>query len=397
MKILVVNSGSSSLKAQLIETSDGHVFANAYCERVGIDGSFMTYKHNGEKTVINKEMPTHREAFQLVLDTLTSKDLGVISSLDEIKAIGHRLVNFGDKYNKSVLVSEQVYEDLKNYVHFSPLHNNAALIGLKVCMELMKGKPNVAVFDTSFHSTMPAQAYMYAIPYHFYTENKIRKYGAHGTSHRYIAKKCEELYGNLNGKKIISCHLGSGSSICAIKDGKCVDTSMGYTPLAGVVMGTRSGDLDPSVIKDLMDITGKNIDQITNMLNKESGVLGISEKYSDMRDIEDNLDQPQIKLAFDMLCYSIKKYIGAYVAVMGGLDYLVFTAGIGEKSEKVREAVCENMEYLGIELDKDKNLNMNKPFGEIVDLSKPTSKVRILRIPTDEEYMIAIDTENCIK
>ena len=395
MIVLVVNSGSSSLKAQLINTENGESLANAYCERVGISGSFMTYK-NPEKQVITKDLPTHKEAFQLVLDTFTSGEIGVISSLDEIKAIGHRLVNFGSKYNKSIIVDEEVYNDLQTCVRFSPLHNVPALTGIKACMELMPDKKNVAVFDTAFHSTMPQKAYMYAIPYEFYEKHNIRRYGAHGTSHRYIAMKCEELFGDLKGKKIISCHLGSGSSLCAIKDGKCVDTSMGYTPLAGVVMGTRSGDVDPSVLKEIANVTGKNIDEVTTILNKQSGLLGISGEYSDMRDIENNLDKPRVRLAFDMLVYSIKKYIGAYSAAMGGLDYLVFTAGIGEKSDMVRDAVCSDMEYLGIEIDHEKNSSQNKPFDKIIDYATAGSRVRILRIPTDEEFMIAKDTEQTV-
>lgn len=396
MIVLVINSGSSSLRAQLINTDNEQSLASAYCERIGIGGSFMTYKHP-DKVKITKELPTHKEAFQLVLDTFMDHEIGVISSLDEIKAVGHRLVNFGPNYNKSTLVTKEVYEDLEKCIHFSPLHNNAALVGLKVCAELMPDKPNVAVFDTAFHSTMPEKAYMYAIPYYFYEKHNIRKYGAHGTSHRYIARKCEELFGDLKGKKIISCHIGSGSSLCAIKDGKCIDTTMGFTPLAGVVMGTRSGDIDPSVVREMVHVTGKDIDEVTQILNKESGVLGISEQYSDMRDIEDNLDQSKIKLAFDMLTYSIKKYVGAYTAIMGGLDYIVFTAGVGEKSNLVRDAVCSDMEYLGISIDHKKNEELNWPADTIMDFSTPDSKVKILRIPTDEELMIALDTEATIK
>jgi len=355
MKVLVVNAGSSSLKAQLMETETGEVFANAYCERVGINDSFMTYKWNGEKAVINQDMANHKEAFQLFLNTLTTGNTAVISSLEEIKAIGHRVVNLGEKYNKSVVVTSDVFDDMQNYLHFAPLHNPGAMSGIKACMELMPSKKNVAVFDTAFHSTMPEKAYMYAIPYELYEENKIRRYGAHGTSHRYIARSVGQLVGDLKGKKIISCHIGSGSSVCAIKDGECVDTSMGYTPLAGVVMGTRSGDIDA------------------------------------------NLDKPKVKLAFDMLVYSLKKYIGAYAAAMNGVDYIVFTAGIGEKDELVREAVCKDMEYLGIELDVEKNLKQNKPFGEILEITKPSSKVKVLRIPTDEEFMIALDTAELAK
>lgn len=395
MKVLVVNAGSSSVKAQLMETETGEVFASAYCERVGINGSFMTYKKNGEKTVINQDMPSHKEAFVLFLNTLTSKELGVISSLDEIKAVGHRTVNFGEKYNKSFVVTEETLKDMEANVHFAPLHNPPAILGIKVCMELMPNVKHVAVLDMAFHATMEPKAYMYAIPYEFYENHKIRRYGAHGTSHRYIAKKCEELFGDLTGKKIISCHIGSGSSICAIKDGKCVDTTMGYTPLVGVVMGTRCGDIDASIIKEIMQIKNCSVDEAINILNKQSGLLGITGEYSDLRDIDDNLDKPKVKLAFDMLVYSIKKYIGSYSAAMNGVDYIVFTAGVGENDYLVREAVCKDMDYLGIDFDFE--VNKNAPRGTIQEFTKPNSKVKVYRIPTDEEYMIAMDTAELAK
>ena len=389
MKVLVVNSGNSSLKVQLMETNNGKVFANAYCERIGLTGSFMTFKTT-EKQKIEAKMPTHKEAFQLVLNSLTDKNIGVIKSLDEIKAIGHRMVNFGEKYNQSIVINKTILKDLEKCVHFAPLHNPAALLGIQVCMELMPKVKNVAVFDTAFHSTMPEKAYM------LYSKNKIRRYGAHGTSHRYIALKCKEIMGSLKGKKIISCHIGSGSSVCAIKDGKCVDTSMGYTPLAGVVMGTRSGDIDPAVVKAIMDIKNVSVDEAINILNKKSGLLGLC-GYSDMRDIEANLSDPKVKLAFDVMVYSIKKYIGAYAAAMNGVDAIVFTAGIGEKDEVVREAVCKDMEYLGLEFDGAKNKKLHKPFDNIIEVTKPTSKVKVYRIPTDEEYMIAYDTARLAK
>ncbi|MBR1988511.1 MAG: acetate kinase [Clostridia bacterium] len=395
MKVLVVNAGSSSLKASLMETDNAEVFASAYCERVGIDGSFMTYKKNGVKTVVNQEMPTHKEAFQLFLNYLTTGESAVISNLDEIKAIGHRVVNLGEKYNKSIVVTPEVFEDMQKYIHFAPLHNPGAMSGIKACMELMPGKTNVTVFDTAFHSTMDPKAYMYAIPYELYEENGIRRYGAHGTSHRFIAKKCAEITGGLIGKRLISCHIGSGSSICAIKDGKCIDTSMGYTPLAGVVMGTRSGDIDASVVPDIMKIKGISADETISLLNKKSGLVGISGGLSDMRDIDANLDKPRVKLAFDMLTYSIKKYIGAYAAAMNGVDYIVFTAGVGENDELVREAVCKDMEYLGIDFDYE--INKTAPRGTIQEFTKPNSKVKVLRIPTDEEYMIALDAADLAK
>lgn len=395
MKVLVVNSGSSSLKAQLMETDSGEVLAKAYCQRIGLDKSFMEYKTN-EKFVIDFDMPNHKVAFKLFLDTLTSSDKGVIKSLNEIKAIGHRIVNLGEKYNKSIIITKEIFDDMQNYIHFAPLHNPAAMSGIKACLELMPNVKNVGVFDTAFHSTMPEQAYIYALPYEFYKNNGIRRYGAHGTSHRYIALKCKEIFGDLKGKKIISCHIGSGSSICAIKDGKSIDTSMGYTPLAGVVMGTRSGDIDPAIIKDIMSIKNCSVDEAIDLLNKKSGLLGIA-GYSDMRDIEANIDNKVVKLAFDVMVYSIKKYIGAYAAAMNGVDAIVFTAGIGEKDELVREAVCKDMEYLGLEFDSEKNIKLHKPFDKIIEITKPTSKVKVYRIPTDEEYMIALDTANLVK
>ncbi len=396
MKVLVVNAGSSSLKAQLMETEDGSVLANAYCERVGLDGSFMTYKWAGKKVVLNAPMPTHKQAFQLFFNTLTGKEYGVIKSLNEIKAIGHRVVNMGEKYCKSIVVTPEIFADMKTCVQFAPLHNPGALTGLQACMDLMPGVKNVTVFDTAFHMTMPEKAYMYALPYEYYEKYSIRRYGAHGTSHKYIARKCAELMGDLKGKKIISCHLGSGSSICAIKDGKCVDTSMGYTPLAGVVMGTRTGDIDASVVTGVMNATGQTAEEVISTFNKKSGLYGLC-GYSDMRDIEERIDEPKVKLAFDTLCYSIKKYIGSYAAAMNGVDAIVFTAGIGEHDEQVRSAVCKGMEYLGLKLDEEKNIKLNKPFDQIVELSAPTSKVKIYRIPTDEEYMIALETAELTK
>lgn len=395
MKVLVINSGSSSLKAQLMDTVSGEVFCSAYCERIGQANSFMTYK-TSEKHVIEASMPTHKEAFKEFLSAMTDKKIGVIGSLDEIGAIGHRLVNFGEKYNKSVVVTPKILEDLKKNIKFAPLHNPAAILGLEACIELMPKVKNVAVFDTAFHSTMEEKAYIYAIPYEFYENNKIRRYGAHGTSHRYIAMQCEKIFGTLKGKKIISCHIGSGSSICAIKDGKSIDTSMGYTPLAGVVMGTRSGDIDPAIVKEIMEIKNCSVDEAINILNKKSGLIGLA-GYSDMRDIESNIDKKVVKLAFDVMVYSIKKYIGAYAAAMNGVDAIVFTAGIGEKDELVREAVCKDMEYLGLEFDSEKNIKLHKPFDNIVELTKPTSKVKVYRIPTNEEYMIALDTAELAK
>jgi len=362
----------------------------------GIDRQLTDHSYTkGEKTVIKQNMPTHKEAFQLFFKTLTDEKIGAIQGLDEIKAIGHRMVNFCEKFTSSIVVTKTVLKELEKNIHFAPLHNPPALLGVQVCMELMPKVKNVAVFDTSFHSTMEDKVFTYAIPYEFYTKNKIRRYGAHGTSHRYIAMKCKELFGNLKGKKIISCHLGNGSSICAIKDGKCVDTSMGYTPLAGVIMGTRSGDIDPAIVKQIAEIKKCSVDEAINILNKQSGLLGVTGKFSDLRDIGENLNEPRVKLAFDMLVYSIKKYIGAYTAAMNGVDCIVFTAGIGENDEKVREAVCSDLEYLGVVLDK--KVNSTLPRGSVEKISSKKSKVKIYRIPTDEEYMIALDTAELTK
>ena len=394
MKVLVINSGSSSVKAQLMETETGEVLAKAYCQRIGLDKAFMEYK-NPEKHTIEADIPTHREAFELFLKTLTSKELGVIADLSEIKAVGHRTVNFGEKYNKSFVITAETLKEMEANAHFAPLHNPPAILGIKVCMELMPNVKHVAVLDIAFHATMEPKAYMYAIPYEFYENNKIRRYGANGTSHRYIARKCQELFGDLTGKKIISCHIGSGSSICAIKDGKCVDTTMGYTPLVGVVMGTRCGDIDASIVKEIMQIKNCSADEVINMLNKQSGLLGITGEYSDLRDIDENLGKPRVKLAFEMLVYSIKKYIGAYAAAMNGVDYIVFTAGVGENDELVREAVCKDMEYLGIDFDYE--LNKTAPRGTIIEFTKKESKPKVYRIPTDEEFMIAMDTADLAK
>ncbi|MFQ6752573.1 MAG: acetate kinase [Clostridia bacterium] len=393
MKVLVVNAGSSSVKAQLMESTTGEVFAKFYCQRVGLSESFTDYKTT-EKRVIKKDLANHREAFQLIFDTLMDSEIGVISSLDEIKAIGHRGVNFGEDYKDSFVVTDKALEDMKANVGFAPLHSPAIITGVEVCRELMPNIKNVVVLDISFHTTMPESSYIYPIPYEFYENNKVRRYGAHGTSHRYIAMQCEKMFGDLNGKKIISCHIGSGSSLCAIKDGKCLDTTMGFTPLAGIVMGTRSGDIDPSIVKAIMDIKGVDINGAIDILNKKSGLSGIC-GYSDLRDIDDNLDQPRVKLAFDLLVNSIKKYIGAYSAEMNGVDYIVFTAGVGENDSLVREAVCKNMEYLGIDFDFDKN--NTAPRGEVTKFTKEGSKVEVWRIPTDEEFVIAMDTAELSK
>lgn len=395
MKILVLNAGSSSLKFQFLNTATEEVLAKGNCERIGINGSFIKYSSDKGSEKVEAEMPTHAQAIEQMLKFLQDEKIGVLSSLEDIEGIGHRMVNGGERFIKSMLVTSDVTKELEKIIPMAPLHNPAAIYGMNACLELLPNVKNVVVFDTSFHSTMPDVAYMYALPYEMYEEHHIRRYGAHGTSHRYIAKETGEFLGGLKGKKIVSCHLGNGSSITAIKDGKSVDTSMGYTPLAGVPMGTRCGDIDPAIVQAICEITGKDIEQATTFMNKECGLLGITGFTSDMRDIEQNLDNPRVRLAFDMLCYSIKKYIGAYTAAMGGLDAIVFTGGIGENTVELREKVTDGLEFLGVKLDK--NINQSAPRGTNIELSASDSAVKIYRIPTNEELMIALDTEQLIK
>ncbi len=394
MKILVINAGSSSLKAQLIDSKTGKVYAKCGCERIGVGNSFIKFESDKGKIKVDYEMTEHGQAIKGLISYLLSEEYGCISSLSEIDAIGHRMVHGGEKYIKPCLVNENDLKKLEELVPLAPLHNPAHILGMRACMEAMPDKKNVVVFDTGFHATIPKKAYMYAIPYEFYEKNKIRRYGAHGSSHRYVSEVLSEMLGGLQGKKVISCHLGNGSSITAIKDGKSIDTSMGYTPLAGVVMGTRSGDVDPSVLQSICGIKNCSIDECLTILNKQSGLVGINGESSDMRDVDANLDKPLYKLSFDMLCYSIKKYIGAYAAVMNGVDHIIFTGGIGENDELVRREVMRDMDYLGAQLDEDKNDHIAR--GTIENLSAPNSRVQIWRIPTDEELVIARDTERLV-
>lgn len=395
MRILVLNAGSSSLKFQFLDTATEEVLAKGNCERIGINGSFIKYSSDKGSEKFEASMPTHAQAIEQMLKFLLDGKIGVLSSLDDIEGIGHRMVNGGEKFIKSMLVTNDILKELEKIIPMAPLHNPAAIYGMRACLEMLPKVKNVVVFDTSFHSTMPDVAYMYALPYEMYEKHHVRRYGAHGTSHRFIANETGKLIGGLEGKKIVSCHLGNGSSITAIKDGKSVDTSMGYTPLAGVPMGTRCGDIDPSLVQTICEITGKNVEQATTFMNKECGLLGITGFTSDMRDIEQNLDNPRVKLALDMLCYSIKKYIGAYAAAMGGLDAIVFTGGIGENTVDLREKVVEGLDFLGVEIDKD--INRTIPRGTTAEISTSNSSVKIFRIPTNEELMIALDTEQLIK
>ena len=399
MNILVINAGSSSLKYQLMDPDTGAVSAKGLCERIGIDGKF-TYKAGG-KTVIDAvdvAMPTHSEAIEAVLAALVNPEYGVVKSMDEIDAVGHRVLHGGMAFSESCLVDEACKEAIRKCIPLGPLHNPANLMGIEACEKAMPGKPQVAVFDTAFHMTMPAEAYTYAIPYEFYENDEVRRYGFHGTSHRYIAGRALAMLGkteNPEGVKVINCHLGNGSSLCAMVGGKCVDTTMGLGPLAGIPMGTRCGDIDGTIIEYLMDKHGYSIKEMMTILNKKSGVLGISGVSSDFRDLESaaNEGNARAKLALDKFFYEVRKSIGAYAAAMGGVDAIVFTGGIGENGITNRAAICEGLEYLGAKIDPEKN----KTRGVEAEISTDDSKVKIFVIPTNEELMIAKDTAELSK
>ena len=401
MNILVINAGSSSLKYQLLNPETGVLLAKGLCERIGIDGKF-TYKPQIEGKqildAVDVAMPTHSEAIQAVLNALVDKDNGVIGSMKEIDAVGHRVVHGGEAFNKSVLITDEVMKALEDCIPLAPLHNPANITGINACTAVMgKDVPQVAVFDTAFHQTMPAKAYMYALPYEYYEKDKVRRYGFHGTSHKYVAHKAAEyLEEPIERLKLITCHLGNGSSIAAVDQGKVVDTSMGMTPLAGLMMGTRCGDLDPSVVNYLkytLNITGHELDEI---LNKKSGLLGISGVSSDKRDVEEAAaaGNKRAQLASDMLNYQIKKTIGSYIAAMGGVDAIVFTGGIGEHDAIARAKICHHMDWLGIRIDTEKNKH---PVGDVCEITAWGAKVRTLVIATDEELMIARDTKEVIE
>ena len=392
MNILVINAGSSSLKYQLLNPDTQEVLAKGLCERIGIDGKF-TYKPAGKDPIKDADvaMPTHSEAIQTVLHALVDEKNGVISSMKEIDAVGHRVVHGGEKFAQSVLITDEVMAAIEECNPLAPLHNPANIIGIKACQELMPGTPMVAVFDTAFHQTMPPVAYTYALPYEYYEQDKVRRYGFHGTSHKYVSQRAAAMLGKpIEELKLISCHLGNGSSITAIDGGKSVDTSMGFTPLAGLPMGTRSGDLDAGILEYLMHKHGYNIDEMLNVLNKKSGVLGISGVSSDFRDLESAAPQgnQRAQLALDVFDYSVKKFIGAYAAAMGGVDAIIFTAGVGENGPDTRANVVSGLEFMGVKIDPEKN----NTRGKEVDVATDDSKVRILVIPTNEELMIAMDT-----
>ncbi len=398
MKILVLNCGSSSIKYALYNMDDKSVMTSGGAERVGLDGAFVKVKlPNGEKKQIMHDIPEHTEGVKFIFSLLTDPEIGVIKDLKEIDAVGHRMVHGGEKFNKSVLLTDEVLKAFEACIDLAPLHNPANLKGVKAVSELMPGLPQVGVFDTAFHQTMPAHSYLYAIPYELYEKYGVRRYGFHGTSHRYVSQRvCEFLGVNPADKKIITCHIGNGGSVAAVDGGKCVDTSMGLTPLEGLMMGTRSGDIDGGAITFLEKKLGLDADGMSNLLNKKSGVLGITGISSDMREIDNAIaaGNERAKLALDMYNYRIKKYVGAYAAAMGGCDIIVFTAGVGENQSEMREAVCENMEYMGVKIDKEKNKGIR---GVEAVISAPDSKVTVCVIPTDEELMIATDTMNLLK
>ena len=392
MNVLVINAGSSSLKYQLLNPDTQEILAKGLCERIGIDGKF-TYKPTGKTAVkaADVAMPTHSEAIQTVLNALVDKDNGVITSMKEIDAVGHRVVHGGEKFAKSVRITDEVMATIEECNPLAPLHNPANIIGIRACQQLMPGTPMVAVFDTAFHQTMPPVAYTYALPYEYYEQDKVRRYGFHGTSHKYVSQRAAAMLGKpIEELKLISCHLGNGSSITAIDGGKSVDTSMGFTPLAGLPMGTRAGDLDAGILQYLMNKHGMNIDEMLNVLNKKSGVEGISAISSDFRDLENAEAEgnQRAELALRVFDYSVKKYIGAYAAAMGGVDAVIFTAGVGENGPETRESACAGLEFLGIKIDPEKD----KVRGKEMDVSADDAKVRVLVIPTNEELMIAMDT-----
>lgn len=398
MKILVINCGSSSLKYQLIDMSNNGVLAQGLVERIGIDG-ILTQKVDGrEKYVVETDLKDHQIAIDLVLKTLIDEKQGVIKSMDEISAVGHRVVHGGEKYSESVLVTDEVLESLQELIKLAPLHNPANIIGIKACQELMPNTPMVAVFDTAFHQTMPQKAFMYPVPYEYYEEDHIRRYGFHGTSHKYVSGEVAKwMNKDISDLKIITCHLGNGVSVTAVNGGKSIDTTMGFTPLDGIIMGSRSGSIDPAIVTFLQKEKGYSADEVNDILNKKSGVLGVSGIGTDFRDIREAAEKNNERalLTMDIYGYQIKKQIGAYAAAMGGLDAVVFTAGIGEHAPEVRIRALTNMEFLGIDIDSAKNDNQN--IGDGMEISTPDSKVKLYVIPTNEELMIAEETLGLIK
>mgnify|MGYP001851515214 FL=1 len=397
MKILVVNAGSSSLKYQLLDMSNDKLLAKGNCEKIGLSDPIISYKHDGKEEIF-EGAKNHEEAIKKVLNILIDKNIGVIKSFDEIGAIGHRVVMGGWIFKESTLIDDEVIDQIDKLAEMAPLHNPAHVLCMRACKKVMPNIPQVAIFDTSFHSTMPEKAYMYAIKYEDYEKFHVRRYGAHGTSHRFVTQELAKVLGkDVSEVNAITCHLGNGSSITAIKNGQSVDTSMGLTPLQGVVMGTRSGDIDPTVVQFLCSHKNQSVDQVLNYLNKECGLLGISGISSDHREVSQSAEKgnKRAQLALDLLAYSVKKYIGMYMAILNGAEAIVFTGGIGENSFEAREQILEDMEYLGIVIDKKKNANFKR--GQIELISSPESKVKVYVIPTNEELMMARDTLRIVK
>lgn len=392
MNVLVINCGSSSLKYQLINSDSEEVLAKGLCERIGIDGRLVYQKAGCDKEITEAPMPTHKEAIQMVLDALVNEKTGAIASLAEVNAVGHRIVHGGEKFASSAVITDEMLAAVAECNDLAPLHNPANLIGINACKDLMPNVPMVAVFDTAFHQTMPAKAYLYGLPYEYYEKYKVRRYGFHGTSHSFVSKHTAEFLGmDINNSKIIVCHLGNGASISAVKDGKCVDTSMGLTPLEGLVMGTRSGDIDPAIMEFIAKKENLDIAGVMNVLNKKSGVFGLSKELSsDFRDLESAMNEGNefAGNAIEVFAYRVAKYVGAYVAALNGVDAIAFTAGIGENAGLVRTKVCEYLGYLGIALDEEANAKR----GEDIVISTPDSKVKVAVIPTNEELAICRET-----
>ena len=399
MKILVLNSGSSSLKYQLIDMENEKVLAKGNYEKIGSPDSFVTHKVGGEKYKYDREAKNHEEAVSFVLAQFTDSDHGVISSLDEITAIGHRVVHGGEKINKSMIVTDEVLEELRSITYLAPLHNPAAVIGIEACMKVVPGKKNVVVVDTAFHQTIPEERYIYPIPYEYYEKYGVRKYGFHGTSHRYVSRRVAELIGKpVEELKIINCHLGQGASLCAIQGGKSVDTSMGFTPLAGIAMGSRSGDLDPSVVTFIMKKENLTPDEMNTILNKKSGLLGISGISADNRDLLESIDKndenaKRAKIAMESYCYIIAQYIAKYAVAMNGVDVISFAGGVGERGPDERKMICEHLKWMGVMLDEE----ANKVKAEEKEISSKDSKIKVWIVPTEEELMIARDTAELVK
>ncbi len=393
MKVLVINAGSSSLKYQLIDMQTEKAIAKGICERIGIEGSLLKQKVNGEEVVVKRSMPDHKCALELVLKMLVDEKYGAIKSMKEIDAVGHRILHSGGDYDCSVLIDDEVLKVCESNIDLAPLHQPANITGVLACREIMPDVPMVATFDTAFHATMPEKAYIYGLPYEYYTQYKVRRYGAHGTSHRFVSEEAAKYLGaDVNNFKVVTCHLGNGSSISAVKNGKCFDTSMSFTPLGGVPMGTRTGDLDPAILEYLGKKLNLGLEELLKICNKKSGVLGVSGVSSDFRDLEKAAAEGnhRAQLALDIFAYSCKKYVGAYAAAMGGVDCVVFTAGIGENTPEIRAGVVEGLEFMGITIDKDKNNEKNN--GSIRDITGKGGKVKVLVIPTNEELVIARDT-----